>query len=469
MTIRIPGGALDQMRETIRVIGRGIVQGSTYLPIRNLAAAWASMAAPKNYIEQAQSVFDGFLSRWRYVRDPVTRELVTYSPEAIYRLMLAGDGVGVGLGLGAGDCDCATVALGALYHAIGFPVRIATIAKPGSAPSQLMDHVFPEINVPGVGWVTTDPVLHPRGKFGDHPPACRKKIYDLSGNVVGYWGNLKGGNDMKRPYNWQSYPKDYLGGYLGSIGYELPEPYQADHSGLLGAVEYWPGSEPQEWSTVGLAGWGYLSPSMGVIDGTALGGIGVEVDDEQLDPSGYVRTPMIELGGSDYQYVAANGRPYDGMLGLGDDGEVYYYDGLGGWFKRLRRRIRRGFKKIGRGIRKVARGIRKVRKRIQKGIRKVVRRLPGGKMLLKIGGKLRKIAMRVVKPLAKFGRKLAPIAAMIPGYGPAIAAGLRIGGKIAQHMGGAGRGAVQIRRAYGPTAIQPEAFEAREDYSRILH
>jgi hypothetical protein len=183
---------------------------------------------------------------------------------------------------------------------------------------------------------------------------------------------------------------------------------------------------------------------------------------------------MIELGGADYQYVATNGRPYDGMLGLGDDGEVYVYDGLGGWFKRLRRRIKRGFKKIGRGIRKVARGIRKVRKRIQKGIRKVVRKLPGGKMLLKIGGKLRKVAMKVVKPLAKFGRKLAPIAAMIPGYGPAIAAGLRIGGKIAQHLG-AGReawprySAVRIRRAYGPTVPTPEAFDAREDYSRMMH
>lgn len=267
---------------------------------------------------------------------------------------------------------------------------------------------------------------------------------------------------MQTPYNWQSYGRSYE----NSIGFEPIEPYQADHSGLLGAVDYWPGSEPEEWSTVGLAGWGYLSPSMGVIDGSALGGIGVEVDEDQMDPSGYVRTPMIELGSADYKYVVANGQPYDGMLGLGDDGEVYVYDGLGGWFKRLRRRIRRAFKKVGRGIRRVAKGIRKIRKRIQKGIRKVIRRLPGGKMLLKIGGKLRKIAMKVVKPLAKLGRKLAPVAALIPGYGPAIAAGLRIGGKIAQHLGQTG---VPIRRAYGPTAITPEAFEAREDYSRLLH
>jgi len=464
ISVRINGGALQQMGETIRLIGRGIVEGSTYLPIRNLAAAWASTAPPKDYLGQARAVFRGFLNRWRYVRDPATREMVTYSPEAVYRLMLAGDGIGVGLGKGAGDCDCATVALGALYSAIGFPVRIATIAKPGSPPSQLMDHVFPEIEIPKYGWVTTDPVLWPRAGFGAHPPASRKKIYDLSGNVVGSSGNL-GGEDMRHPYNWQSYGQ----AYDRQIG--LP-PIQTipDYSGVLGTVvDYYPGSEPEDWSTVGLAGWGYLSPSMGVISGEMLGGLGVEVEDDQLEPGGYVRTPMMELSGADYTYVTQNGAPYNGMLGLGEDGEVYYYDGLSGWFKRLRRRIRRGFKRIGRGIRKVARGIRKIRKRIQKGIRRVIKKLPGGKFLVKIAGKIRKIAGKIIKPIAKIGKKLAPIAALIPGYGPAIAAGLRIGGKIAQHMGAAPGGAIQIRRAFGPPQMTDEALAAREDYERLLN
>jgi hypothetical protein len=460
ISIRINGGPLQQMGETIRLIGRGIVEGSTYLPIRNLAAAWASTAPPKDYLGQARQVFRGFLDRWRYVRDPATREMVTYSPDAVYRLMLAGDGVGVGLGKGAGDCDCATVALGALYSSIGFPVRIATIAKPGSPPSQLMDHVFPEIEIPGYGWVTTDPVLWPRAGFGAHPPMSRKKIYDLSGNVVGSSGNL-GGDDMQQPYNWN----------YGASSVGIP-PIQVfpDYTSALGAiVDYWPGSEPEDWSTVGLAGWGYLSPSMGVISGEMLGGLGVEVEDDQLEPGGYVRTPMMELSGSDYSYVQRTGAPYHGMLGLGEDGEVYYYDGLSGWFKRLRKRIRRGFKKIGRGIRKVAKGIRKIRKRIQKGIRKVIKKLPGGKFLVKIAGKIRKVAGKIIKPLAKFGKKLAPIAALIPGYGPAIAAGLRIGGKIAQHMGQAPGGSIQIRRAYGPPRMTDEALAARDDYARLLN
>ena len=46
--------------------------------------------------------------------------------------------------------------------------------------------------------------------------------------------------------------------------------------------------------------------------------------------------------------------------------------------------------------------------------------------------------MKIVKPLVKFvgkyASKLAPIAALIPGYGPAIAAGLKIAGKVANAM-----------------------------------
>jgi hypothetical protein len=116
-------------------------------------------------------------------------------------------------------------------------------------------------------------------------------------------------------------------------------------------------------------------------------------------------------------------QPKDGMLALGDDGTIYQYDGtLGrGFFKRL--------------FRRVAKGIRKVAKRIKKGIRKVISKLPGGKFILKIADKIHKVAMKIVKPLMKFvgkyASKLAPFAAMIPGFGPAIAAGLHISGKIA--------------------------------------
>jgi hypothetical protein len=133
---------------------------------------------------------------------------------------------------------------------------------------------------------------------------------------------------------------------------------------------------------------------------------------------------MLELSLDDYQYMAQNGRPYDGMLALGDTGEPYVYDGLSGWFKKV-------FKKIKKGVKKVAR-------KIKSGVKKLLKKTKFGRWLIKVGGKIKKIAMKIVRPLVKFvgkyAAKLAPIAAMIPGYGTAIAGALMAAGKIANLM-----------------------------------
>ena len=384
---------------------------------------------------------------------------------------MAGDGIGLGEGKGGGDCDCATIALGSLYESVGFPVRVATIAKPAAPPGKLMDHVYPEIQIPKIGWVPADPVIHPRGGFGDTPPASRKVVYSLYGDIIEYGGNLgilgqKENGKMPIPQVWErpawrTY-QDYSGAFFGS---------QDD------------GQPLQEWETVGLAGFGYLSNSMGDM---GAGNIPVEVGpDQTMFYSGLARTPMIELSPEDYAYMANNRHAYEGMMGLGDDGEVYVYDGLGGFFKRLFRKVKRGFKKVKRGIKrvvkKVRRGVRKVvrkgisvvRKvggRIARGLKKVIKRLPGGKALIKIGGKIKKIAMKVVRPVSKFvgkwAGKIAPIARFIPGYGPAISAGLRVAGRVAKtfnrydalRRGRIPRGG--IRSLFGEST--PESIETQE-------
>ena len=197
-----------------------------------------------------------------------------------------------------------------------------------------------------------------------------------------------------------------------------------------------PNGEPEEWSMLGLNNWGYMPDGAGgrvstvaqygYIDGASLNGMMAEVDENDDWGDGLVRTPMLELAIDDYNFVAQNGAPYDGMLGLGDTGEIYAYDGsLGrGFFKKLFRKVKRGVKKVGR--------------RIKKGIKKVLKKSKFGRMLLKIGGKIRKIAMKIVRPLMKFvgkwAAKLAPIAALIPGYGTAIAGALAAAGKVANVM-----------------------------------
>lgn len=421
------------MRATIRLIGKSIREGSHYGPTRALAAKYASLAAPKDYLGQARSIYNGFIKRWRYVRDPVTREMVTASPMASFKLVMAGDGIGAGFGLGAGDCDCATVALGSLLESVGLPVRIVTIAKPTAPPSQLMDHVYPEVKIPKLGWIPADPVIYPKAGFGVPPPASRKVVYDLDGNVLSSQGNLSGlGENEMYPQIWERAPMQVYNG-LGA-GPMIVEDMSPE---FFGSAD--DGQEPADWSTVGLRNWGHLAPTMGATEDGM--NIPIEVGPSQtMYYGGLARTPMVELAPADYAYLSNNRRAYDGMMGLGDDGEVYVYDGLGGFFKRLFRKAKRFVKKVRKkirgGISKIVKGVRKVAGRIRKGIRSVVKRLPGGKALIKIAGKIRKVAMKVVRPVSKFvgkwAGKIAPIANFIPGYGPAIAAGLRVAGRVAK-------------------------------------
>ena len=423
---RFRGDNLSQVRETIKVIGSAIKRNAEDLDIRNHAAALATTAAPKDYLGQLRAVYKDFVKRWRYVKDPAHKELVTASPEAVKRYILALDGIGLGRGRGGGDCDCVTVAIGGELLSIGFPVRIATTADPGARPGNLFGHVFAQAMVPNVGWVTVDPVLFPTQKPLSIARHSRIAFWDLQGNLLGYNGNVRGlsGSDFTEGKTMYGQTMDNLNdwndlsGYLGFGASESPR-------------------EPEPWESVGLADWGYLAGQMGIISGDEIEQVPVEVIP---DRDGLARTPMLELSPEDFKHMKVWKQPYEGMLALGDDGTPYQYtsyegadeepyDGMLG-----RRRRRRGFFK--RLFRRVAKGIRKVAKKIKKGIRKVISKIPGGKFILKIADKIHKVAMKIVKPLMKFvgkyASKLAPFAAMIPGFGPAIAAGLHVAGKVAQ-------------------------------------
>ena len=237
---------------------------------------------------------------------------------------------------------------------------------------------------------------------------------------------------------------------------------------MLGADDYQQGGEePEEWATYGLLGFGAYAPYYDERYGSAMlpaesvmGALHAEIDPSVYN--GLARTPLIELSPKDYDYMRVTHQPYDGMWGLGDDGQIYQYSGLHGFFKRMFKKMKKKIKKVARRIRKVA--------------RKIIKRLPGGKMLIKIGGKIRKIAMKVIKPMTKFigkyAAKLAPIARFIPGYGPAIAAGLRVAGKVARvsrrFMGQEDYSQMEPpRQYYGGTLGNPNTI--RETLRRMYH
>ncbi len=416
------------MKKTIAIIGDAIIQGSRYLPIRNRAAALATTANPKDYLGQAKAIFDDFIKRWRYVKDPFGRELVTKSPEQIYKLVMGGRSTdpGVGLGMGAGDCDDAAAAIGAQLVAIGMPVKLCVSAPIGASAGPLMSHIFVQAAIPGHGWVTVDPVVWPRHGFGYTSPHSRLACYDLTGKLLQTSGNVRG----LAGENFQKKGEKKMSQYQQQI---IPDLEQWQDLSLAG-VDYDPYlTEPLDFSKYGIKGFGCYSGSMGIISGIGLG-LAAEVETE-LTPSGEYRawTPALEVSPEDFNFVKRYGFAYPGMLALGDNGAIYEYDGTvgRGFFKKLFKKIRGGVKAIGRGIKKGVKAVGKLGK-------KFLKKLPGGKYLLKLGEKVFAIAKKLVGPLAKFvgkyAAKLAPVAALIPGYGPAIAAGLATAGKIAKLM-----------------------------------
>ena len=338
---------------------------------------------------------------------------MTYGPEALANLVLGLDGKGVGLGKGAGDCDCVTAGTGALFESVGFPTRLAITAPPNISPGPMFSHVFLQVNIPGRGWITADPVVHPLHGFGYTPKHSRIAVYDLDGQLLRHEGNVVGLSGDTEKGAYQMYG-------------QMPDLTQWPDQGMGGYDEE-DSNEPEDWRLYGFnqygkerRPYGAFSEKMGIIDCAGLGGIACEVTPQLIGGQVVARTPLLELEPQDFQYVQTMWKPKPGMRALGDDGAIYEFDGTLGFFKRL------------------FRGIKKVARKIRKGVRKVIKKIPGGKYLIKLGKKIWKISKKFVKPLVKFvgkyAAKLAPVAALIPGFGPAVAAGLYTAGKVANMM-----------------------------------
>lgn len=196
-------------------------------------------------------------------------------------------------------------------------------------------------------------------------------------------------------------------------------------------------AEPLDWSKYGLSEFGaYIDQPLGMIDGEQIG-LAMEYDEDDYvhGPRGaLVRTKMLEMSPTDIAHCRRWGKPRLEAVAIADDGDIYSWTetpGYGGFFKKLVKRVKKRVKKVVKGVKKVAG---KVKSGIKKASRRMIKALPGGKYLLKVYDKVKKVGMKLVKPLLKYvgpiAKKIAPIAALIPGYGPAIAAGLYKVGKM---------------------------------------
>lgn len=436
------------MRTTVKLIGKAIEDGKAYLPIRNYAASLATLARPKDYLGQVNNIYNDFLKRWRYVMDTVGKELVTVSPRAMYQLVLGFNG-GVGKGLGAEDCDGAAAAMGALLESIGFPVRLATTAPTG-ARGRLFSHVFVQAKIPGrPGWLTVDPVGYPNHYLGWTQPHARIAYWDLKGNLLEARG-VSRETLMMGCLNGLETEGDQM------LGQDFKEHDWRDF-GFAGSEFVEDTGDPLPWDQVMLLDFGFDIDRLGYIPNANH--LAIEVDeDNEIDEFGNVRTPMLELSADDYRYMKAVHFPYNGMMALGDDGAVYEYDQLGGFFKKLFKKAKKAVKKVAGRVKKAAISI---HKRVKKTIRSVLKKTKFGRWIIKIGDKIRAIAMKIVRPLmkvvGKWAGKLAPIAAMIPGYGTVVAGALVAAGKVAK-----------IMQKFDATLVQPMTKKGKKGKVRRL-
>lgn len=429
---------------TIRLIGQGIRQGAEYLPIRHLAGRAAATAPAKDYKAQMKAVYDAITkSWWRYTFDPVGAEVLTVTPKAIFEVTL---GSGKPNHSGYADCDDIATAAGALLRSIGFQVIIATTVKPGSP--NIFDHVFIFAKSPKTGWICFDPVLYdpvdfPGRGFGDVVPFHRMALWSLGGKLLKKIGpfpprfdavmrsfgrcqpriakqNITGTETDKTMNQFYDYSDKVAGCGFG----EVPV------NPRTGAPIINAATVP-DFQQYGIAGFGMYNEEMGYTTGDQVPHIMAEVDKgDMIGNTGLVRTQHFEMDPDDYAYMIKNGVPRVGAMALSDTGDVYAwqpaYDGMGGLFKRLARRVKRRVKKVAGSVKHAA-------KRVRRGVKKFAKRI-GKTKVFRLGKRILKTAMKYVKPfLKKFGPKImqavSPIAAMIPGAGPLVSTALVMGGK----------------------------------------
>ncbi len=323
---------------------------------------------------------------------------------------------------GIGDCDDATVLSSAMCNGIGVITRIATIAGPFSPPQELFGHVFTQAYIPRIGWTTVDPVGHPEHEMGWTPPYSRFAAWDLDGRLLEAKGNFPPSfKSMLHGFEPIEMGVNEMYGQLRE-----PEDIGLEKYGEATLAGY-DGDEPEHWDNI-VAGFGGYSDDMGYIDGPSLRAEYDEGDVIGMDGLGnpVIRTKMFEMNPSDYQYLTQNGYPRYGTLALGDDGDLYQWQpgsmgDLGrGFFRRLKKRIKKGFRKVAKAV-----------GRVKRKMGNFIKKMPGGKYLVKFARKAKRIAMKAMPILSRVLPVLAPIAAAVPGIGPAISGALAIAGKAA--------------------------------------
>jgi hypothetical protein len=390
----------QEIPATIGIMGEAIRQAAVYPPLLLHARALASQAGPHDYLGQAQAIYNDIVTNWRYVRDPAHMEALTVSPPEIMSLTLGIQADGTRT-MGTGDCDDIAIALAALMQATGANIRLVTSAEPGRP--EAWTHVFVQAEIPGYGWLTLDPVLYPDQEFGETVVSPRLGYWDLNGNQTSLSGCVFGE------------PAGMLSGTnQGSLQPgEQVIPFESIHD-----------NGPE---------WGQYIDTMGYIGNASQ--FEIELMPEDFIDGERAIAPILALSPSDYEYVSYVGCPYPGMLAQGNTGYIYEWTPAA-QAERLGYKPGDFFRAIGRGLKRLGKAIVNVVKWAWDKIETVFEATKFGRWILRIKDRVLEFATNIVTPFArivgKWAPALAPLTALIPGIGPAIAAYVMSAGAAAK-------------------------------------
>jgi transglutaminase-like putative cysteine protease len=124
--------------QTVNAIRDCVTAGLRDPSVRLRAESVVAHCAERDEQCEVRSIFTWVLNHFRYRRDPTGLELVK-GPEV-------SDAEITQRGFFQGDCDDVTTYLAALLKAMGYQVKVATIAIPGQG--QAYRHIYPSVYLP---------------------------------------------------------------------------------------------------------------------------------------------------------------------------------------------------------------------------------------------------------------------------------------------------------------------------------
>ncbi len=157
---KIPTG-FKGTEETIRVMWRLGVEGSTDEHIVRLATEIVRGIPPKQLHDRAQAIVSWIHKNIEFIPDPWKVERVQTPRYTAFERR-------------AGDCDDMATLFQGLARAVGFPVAFATTASDKMRPNDF-SHIYPVVGLGG-RWVPADPSAGPR-TLGWQASGTRRRIW----------------------------------------------------------------------------------------------------------------------------------------------------------------------------------------------------------------------------------------------------------------------------------------------------